>query len=239
MKKTTFTCFVFAFTCILSAFGQDFIPGFDTFSHSKIAYVQLNDGTMMEGEIDDIDRKKGLIEAIVMRSKSNKKAQLFPDDIKTMYLPATAMTKLDNRISTTTNVRKSRNSAINLETINKGYAYFEQSVVVLKKETSTLLLQVVNPSFCQKIRVYHDALAGQSVSVGVGFMTVAGGLDKSYFVKVGNEPAFKLRKADYEDEFPNLFANCPAFSQKYANKRDRVWRDFAQHVAEYTELCND
>ena len=193
----------------------------------------------MEGEIDDIDRKKGLIEAIVMRSKSGKKAQLFPDDIKTMYLPATAMTKLDNEMNTMTNVRKRQNADVNMEIINRGYAYFERSLVILKKEIQTLHLQLVNPSFCQRIRVYHDALAGKSASVKVGFMTVAGGLDKSYFVKVGNEAAFKLQKADYEEEFPNLFANCPAFSRKYASKQDRVWRDFAKHVAEYTEMCNN
>ncbi|RDB03425.1 hypothetical protein [Runella aurantiaca] len=239
MKKQTLTCLFCAVTCITNAFGQEFIPGFDSFSHSKPAYVHLGDGTVMEGEIDDIDRKKGLIEAIAMRSKSGKKAQLFPDDIKIMYLPATAMTKLDNRITTMTNVRKLQNADVNMETINKGYAYFEKSVVVLKKETLTLLLQVVNPSFCQKIKVYHDAYAGQSASLGVGSMTVAGGLDKSYFVKVGNQPAFKLKKADYEEEFPNIFANCPAFSRKYASKKDRVWRDFAKHVAEYTELCKN
>lgn len=237
MKKTILIYFIIA--CLSSSFGQDFIPGFNMFSHLKPAYVYLNDGVLMEGEIEDLDRKKGLIEAISMRSKNGKIAQLFPEDIKSMYLPANDMSKAMKTKNTLTSVRKLQNVDVNMETINKGYGYFERSVVVLKKETSTLLLQLVNPSFCQKIRVYHDALAGKSVSVGIGFMTVAGGIDKSYFVKIGNEPAFRLKKADYEDEFGNLFPNCPAFYRKYANKSDRVWRNFAQHVAEYTELCKN
>ena len=44
----------------------------NTFSHQKMAYITLVDGTEVEGTIDDVDRKKGLIEFIKIIDASGK-----------------------------------------------------------------------------------------------------------------------------------------------------------------------
>ncbi len=237
MKKITILCFVLA--CTTMVFGQEFIPGFDTFSHSKPAYLTLNDGRMLEAEIEDIDRKKGLIEAITLRSKTNKMTTILPGEIKTMYLPATEMTRLDNQRNTITNVRKLQNAGVNMDIIKKGYAYFEKSTVIIKGESLTLLLQLVNPTFSQKIKVYFDPRASKTLSLSARVMTVAGGIDKSYYVRVGDGNAYRLEKDDYQNEFRHLFADCPVFVQKYGRSQSPVWRDFAKHVAEYHQLCGN
>ena len=103
---------------------------------------------------------------------------------------------------------------MNGDLIGNGYVYFEQSDVRIKKKTETLMLQLLNPHFSNKIRVYHDPLAKETASIGVGGIDVAGGLDKSYYVKT-DDVAVKLKKKDYDDEFPLYFKSCKALTKKY------------------------
>jgi hypothetical protein len=88
MKKTLF--FLASFSCVsLATLAQSFIPAFDRFSGKDIAYIYLEDGSKIEGTIDDIDRRKGLIEEVtILPTDQKKKLKLEPKDIKTMYLPA-------------------------------------------------------------------------------------------------------------------------------------------------------
>ncbi|MBK6821717.1 MAG: hypothetical protein IPG87_01465 [Saprospiraceae bacterium] len=91
---------------------------------------------------------------------------------------------------------------------------------------------MVNPGFSEKILVFHDPQAAETASVGIGGFTVAGGDDKSYFIKVGEASAYKLKKKDYSDAFPALFNDCPEIIKQYGKKP--VWTDFDTHVYECT-----
>ena len=150
-----------------------------------------------------------------------------------MCLPASGLNKLSSKINSVTVVDKWDDKDLNLETIENGYGYFEYTPVMLKKKKRDLLMQLVNPHFAKKVRVYFDPYARQTMAVGVGGLTVAGGLDKSYFVKVGEAPAYKIEKKNYDDQYPELFKSCPTLVAKI--KEDPDWKDFAEHVIEFTE----
>ena len=64
----------------------------------------------------------------------------------------------------------------------------------VKKKKKVLLMQLLNPHFGAKVKVYHDPFANSTASVGVGGFTVAGGDEKSYYVQFGEDTAFKLEK---------------------------------------------
>lgn len=236
MKKSFFLSLAF---CGISYanFAQTFIPAFDRFSGKEVAYIYLENGTKIEGTIDDIDRKKGLIEEVTILPTGQKKKQKFePKDIKTMYLPASGYFKMVNSMEQTFNAQKWKNTDVNMEIINKGYAYFEKVKVKLKKETEDLLMQMVNPSFSSKIKVFHDPLAAESMRFGVAGITMAGGDDKSYYVQVGSDIAEKIKKKEYDDEYLRLYKSCPALLQKL--KSDHRWTNFDKHLLEYTTSCN-
>jgi len=98
----------------------------------------------------------------------------------------------------------------------------------------TALLQLVNPSFGKKIRVYNDPWAGETASVGVAGIKVAGGNEKSYYVKNGDEVAYRIKKKEYSKQYKKLYNNCKAVSKKYPKVK---WDDFAKHIAEFTTEC--
>ena len=235
MKKTILL--IAAISCFsLVSFAQTFIPAFDRFSGKEIAYIYLEDGSKVEGTIDDLDRKKGLIEEVTILPTGQKKKKTFvPKDIKTMYLPASGFNKLNSSLDQTFNAQKWKSNDVNMEIINKGYAYFEKVKVNIKKDTEDLLMQMVNPSFSSKVKVFHDPLAQESMRFGVAGITMAGGDDKSYYLQVGNTIAKKIKKKEYDDEYLNLFKDCPALLQKI--KDDHRWVNFDKHLLEYTTSC--
>jgi hypothetical protein len=217
------------------AFAQKLTPEFSGASHKKTAYITLDDGTELKGNIKDLDYKKGLIEQVKMKDLDGKKIKIKPEQIKHMYIPSSAFGKLAKLWETTFDATKWASTDIDNDIINKGYFYFEKSEVKIKKKTKVLMLQLRNPSFGSKIKIYHDPYAKETASVGVAGIKVAGGIDKSYYVKKGDEPAYKLKKKDYDEEFKMFYSDCKTLVDKYG--ASPKWKDFVTHVFEYTKDC--
>ena len=55
--------------------AQDFQKPFETFTGKTPSYVYLEDGTELEGELIDLDRKKGLIKEVTIKDKNNPQAR--------------------------------------------------------------------------------------------------------------------------------------------------------------------
>lgn len=67
-------------------------------------------------------------------------------------------------------------------------------------------------------------------------MTVAGGLDKSYYIKKsGEDLARRIKKKEYKKDMEELFVECPAIIEKY--KEDPKWSEFEQFVFDYSTMC--
>lgn len=224
-------CSIISFT----AYGQKFFPGADMFSHKKTSYITLTDGTELEGTIKDIDRKKGLLEEIKIKDQTGDKVKIDAEEIQHMYLPKSGFQKFADSYDFIHDATSWGDSTVERKYIQDGYVYFEQSEVKIKRKTRTLLMQLVNPSFSGDIKVYHDPLARESTSFGVAGVTVAGGDEKSYYVKKGNETAFRLKKKDYDDELKGLFGDCKQLMRKYGKKPK--WTDFAEHINYYSKDC--
>lgn len=234
MKAILTLCLLMVLSMDISA--QRFLVAFDRFSDNKPSYITLTDGTELVGEVKDIDRKKGLIEEITIRDESKTKHKLKPEQISHMYLPPSGFSSFVSNYAFLTDVKNWDNDAYDQAHIADGYAYFEQSEVILKKKKSVMLMQLLNPSFSSNMKVYHDPFARETMSIGVGPMTVAGGDDKSYFVKTGNEPAYKLEKKDYRKRVKMVYKMCPNVLKELGDKPS--WSDFEQHVYMTSQNCN-
>tara|TARA_B110000503_G_C7114550_1_gene399710 strand:- start:22 stop:495 length:474 start_codon:yes stop_codon:yes gene_type:complete len=157
-----------------------------------------------------------------------------------MYLPPSSLAKMGaamEKMGNMVNWEKSTNYASDYDTalLGDGYVFFEKSLTQIKKNTETLVLQLLNPSFAGKIKVYHDPFAKETMSVGVAGITVAGGLDKSYYVKTNkDEAAWRLYKKDYKEQFEQLFGDKPEFVDKYKDSLN--WSDLEKHIYEYSQL---
>lgn len=218
---------VLSFNCV----SQELLSPSFSFSHKKTSFVTLNDGKEIKGEIDDIDRKKGLISFVKIVDESGKKHKLKAEDVKFMYLLPSGLDKLSKTLDALTDAQKWNNEKLNQDLLQQGYVYFEQSQVKIKKKTYNLLMQLLNPTFSKSVKIYHDPLAKETASVGIGPVTLAGGNAKSYFIKMGNELAYKIEKKNYKKEFSVLWNKC----DKLKTVKDIKWSELSKHIVEYTD----
>lgn len=235
MKKLKLFGLLFFSAAAVSA--QSFAPALNGTSHSKTSYVTLTDGKTIEGTIKDLDRKKGLIEELKIVDLSGKKHKLKPEDVKYMYLPPTNFAKLNSAADQITTVNKwDDGNSVDKDIISKGYVYFEMIPVKIKKKTTPMLMQLLNPSFNAKVQVYDDPFAKETMSVGVGAFDVAGGDKKSYYIKYG-DVAYRIYKKNYDEEYKLIFKDCPALVEKLDAKAK--WTDLAKHIYEFTNSCSN
>lgn len=215
--------------------AQDLVNPSYGFSHKKTAYITLADGTEISGIIKDIDRDKGLIEFIKLQDEAGKKHKLKPEDIKYMYLPPSGLDNLGKKLDFISDYQKWNDDKLNQEYIKEGYAYFETAEVKIKKKTSKLLMQLLNPAFSKEFKIYCDPYAKETASLGVGGVKFVGGDAKSYYVAKKDTPAFLLKKKEYKKEFAQLWGGCEKLVTGSAS--DPKWTDLTKHAITYSECA--
>ena len=224
-------CLVLLLCGTLSA--QELINPIFSFSQKKDAYITMKDGKELVGRITGAKRSKGLLEEIKYKGADGKKTKINPADIQYMYVQPTAADKFGNAVSKMNNIQRWGEEDVDHELLKEGYSYFEQAEVMVKKKKKVLLMQLLNPHFGAKVKVYHDPFANSTASVGVGGFTVAGGDEKSYYVQFGEDTAFKLEKKHYRSKFEALYKSCPDVVKKYGG--EIMWGALVEHIIAYTE----
>ena len=234
MLKIKFTA-ILLIAFLLQVNAQEFLTPSHTFSHKKTSYVTLKDGTEKKGTLSDLDYKKGLIKSIAIVDETGKKLKLKAQDVSSMYLAPSGLDNLAKATNFLSNAQKWNNDKLNQDFLSQGYVYFENTDVKIKKKVVPMLMQLLNPDFSKHVKVYHDPLAKQTTSVGIGGVTLAGGDAKSYYVKIeGENTANLLTKKDYKKEFKPFWTKCSAVTEKFV---DVKWTDLPKHIVEYTETC--
>jgi len=197
----------------------------------------MDDGTEMEVKLKGYKVQKGLIKEIKVRDEADKKIRIDPAKIKHMYIPPSKLAKFNQKLDAATDLTKIQDGELNQTYLTDGYVYMEKSVVQIKKKSQgSYVMQLINPAFSGKIKVYADPNAKETFSVGVGGMTLAGGLDKSYYIKKASEDvAIRFYKKDYKKQFNELFADCPSLIEKYGSSPK--WEDLEQVIYEFSTDC--
>lgn len=231
MKKI-FSYVIFIMAIVANVDAQQLLSPSFAFSHKKTSYVTLTDGTEIKGVLDDIDRKKGLIEYVKIEDGTGKKHKLKAASVKWMYLPPTGLDNLSKQMDFLGDVKKWNDEKLDQDLLNQGYVYFENSKVMIGKKSTTMQMQLLNPGFSKVVKIYHDPFAKETASVGVAGVKVAGGDEKSYYIKSGDDAAYKLEKKNYTKEFKGLWGKCDEVVKKYPEIK---WSQLTKHVTDYTE----
>ena len=229
IRSIFFAAFLFF---ISETFAQQFLSPSFSFSHSKTSYLTLTSGKEVQGAISGIDRKKGLIKFIKIKDGSGEKLKLKAEEVQLMYLPPSGLDKLNKAADFLFDAQKWNDEKLEQDLLNQGYVYFELSDVRIKKKTTKLLVQLLNPGFSSVVKVYHDPYAKETMSLGVAGVDVVGGIAKSYFISKDNNPAFLLKKKDYKKEFGVLWKGC----DKVINQdTSSDWAELANHIVSFSE----
>jgi len=219
MQKEILMLLLTVFLFQIPSQAQKFLRPFELISHKKTSYIYKENGKEIEGKIKKLKRKKGLFKEVNIKNEKGKKMTIPIESINYAYLPQSGLDKIGKFDQFLGDATQWDDGLHDKERIKNGYAYFEKTEVMVKKKKRTMLMQLLNPGICSKIKVYHDPIAKEGMGIGFAGVKVTGGKDKSYYIKIGDKVAFKLKKKNYKKMFDELFGNCKEVKEKYSSKK--------------------
>lgn len=173
-------------------------------------------GKTYSGKTSYIKQKKGLPTEIAIKV-NDEKMEFTPEQIRYVYAKATEYSRLSKLGGSIQRMSKQKVG-------NKKDTLVYES---LKNEDGDfVLLQLINPGYDTKIKVYANPAAGKTMS----WTGIDGGMDRSYYVSKNGEAVRKIVKKDMREEFAKLFGDCAAMEGKTGN-----WDDFDKYIETYNE----
>lgn len=217
-------------TCSTTMQAQQLLPEVEFFSKDKSGFLVRKDGSRVSFKLDQFKGKKGVIESIKGKTDDGQEFEYAAADIQEMGLPPSGFGRGMSGLQSTSSILKASKTDVNEVKRDTILFYHEY----LDDQQRDVMLQLLNPDFAQKIRIYHDPAAGTTSGIGsIGGVRLTGGVDKGFYVRAGNK-TFRLRKGEYEKRFDELFGSCPAVRQNYPST---AWRDFPNHVYYFEKKC--
>lgn len=211
--------------------AQSFAPRILDFSRKEVSFLTLKDGTEVAGYYQGGRRSKGLFKAITFEdTTTGEKTRYDAEDIASMRLVASGWGKFAATSEGAGSLTRMQNT--DFDALDRDYIYFEQARLPGKKERY-VLLQLVNPGFDSKLKIFDDPRAAQTGGIAMGGVAMTGGNLKSYYV-VRDGEAYLIKKGKYKKEFLNIYGNCAHLKQTF----DKIkWLDFAEHVYAHEQHC--
>ncbi|NLR92163.1 hypothetical protein [Flammeovirga agarivorans] len=222
------------------SFGQSFVPALSVSGmvSAKSAYVIKNDGTKIEGKVTSASLTNNILKTVTMKTSDGEKMKFKAEDIKQFAVVPKDLFKFEQ--SMTAGSIKELAGRDFADVVDQSHVYYEQAILPGKKNKFALM-QLLNPGFDHVVKVYKDPNAKQTGGIGVAGVKVTGGIDKSYLVcDTGSNRAVLMEKKKYKKEAQKvIFDKCPEVFNKYYAGEKFQWKDFAEHVYVYDQLCAD
>lgn len=196
--------------------------------------VSLVDGREVTGRLTSASLINGYLDRFTIKSEAGEKLKLEPEDVIRLSVKASATAKISMAATSAASIKAMSNRDFN-EIKNREYIIFE-TAMRHNKSGKIRLMQLLNPGFDSKIKVFANPNAQKTSGLSVGGIRVTGGEDRSYLLVRGEEKAIMVRKISYRKEFEEIFADCPAMLKQFEGDKI-MWDDLAGHVFAYDSVC--
>jgi len=235
MKKQILTLVLLVTAYFVGA--QSFLVPVEGFLGAQPSTLVTVSGDTLKGEMRTAMFMGGLLKSFSYELEgTGEKRKFKAEDVKYLKIKASKMANLESMATGASSLKRMSNT--NFDDIkNREYIEFEQALQPGDKNKYALL-QLLNPGFDSKIKVYSDPNGPKTATTTIGGMAVTGGEDKSYLVVKGGIKAERIKKRGYEESFALLFGDCPELIKNYSASGEKLsFFDFATHVFDYDQAC--
>ncbi|MDX1903636.1 MAG: hypothetical protein SFU27_05705 [Thermonemataceae bacterium] len=248
MKKLLYTPLFLVFLLLITEHlqAQTFNKRFTGFSRKKLIYIETEDGKKIQGYLNGLKKDKGLIKTVKFKDKIERKLELEASQIKRMYLFPSSYAKVEGILLQNDAVSSWGNeSFIDTSLIKQGYALFEKVVIQVEEKAKKgkvmkekeVMLQLLNPHFSVRIKVYDNPNTENSALIEVGGISVVKGTAVTYYIKKSaDKVALKIYSWDYSKKFADIFGDSQDFMEKYGEKP--LWMHLERDIYQYTLLTS-
>ncbi|MEN8248774.1 MAG: hypothetical protein ABFS32_07560 [Bacteroidota bacterium] len=233
MKALRFT-FIMIFILNINVYAQSFISPVGDFPPGKECKVVLVDGTEITGTFSSLFGSGGNINSLTIKDEEGNKHKYKAIDIHRFYVKMGFLAKLDATAEASSSLKEVFKTDFK-EISKREYVIYEQALLPKKKDKYRLL-QLVNPGFDSKIKVYHNPSGAESGGLGIGDLQLTGGEEKTYLVEIGDAKSILVKKKKYKNMIPELYGDCPELIKILGAEKIK-FKNMAAHVYGYDQLC--
>lgn len=216
--------------------GQGFVAAVDDgfpALYGNPCILKLETGEEITGKFAGGTGSVNGLRNIKVKLDNGEKAKFEPEQVVSLKIKASGLLKLTMIISSTSSVQAAKNADFK-EIVNREYIIFETALTA-KKTDPYRLLQLINPGFDSKIKVFAEPNK-KSGGFNVGGVQLTGGEARAYLFVKGTEKAVEVKKASYSKNFEELYSDCPVMLSEYQGEKIN-WDDVALHVFAYDKAC--
>lgn len=211
--------------------AQEFLTPIEALSGKSMSQVTTVDGKNIYGRITSlVFEARGLGNFKIKDSATEEVVKFTPENVKTLQVKMNFANRMETIEKTSMlKLLKSKGKEVS----GREFITFNQ-VSYPEKKDKLLLLQLLNPDFCNKIQVYEHKVGTKSNTSIFGVDTELNE-SRSYIIVIQGEASFVEKKNYKKDYFDKIFASCPKLMAMPEN--DVKFSDFAKHVSIF-ENCN-
>ncbi|MEQ8238021.1 MAG: hypothetical protein RIA69_02355 [Cyclobacteriaceae bacterium] len=201
---------------------------------AKETYAVTNDGDTVKGRVVAQTLINGQLRSFTIKKSDKSKAKFTAADVQLLAVKPTKLANIESAMSVQSIIRASNIDFD--EVMNREWVYFERALLPRRKDKPALM-QLLNPGFDNKIKVYFDPNANESGGLNLNGLQLTGGNDLSYLVVYDGNKSEIYRRGNYRrDALSELYKDCDVFVENYQGEKFR-WENFAEHVFVYDQLC--
>jgi hypothetical protein len=238
MKNLLIICLVtLGLSITMNSRGQGFVTevGGDGFGalYGNECILTLESGEEIRGKFVGGTGSTNGLNKISIKLENGEKAKFVPEQVVSLHIKASKLVKLYMMSDAGSSIKKMVNSDFN-DIVNREYIIFETALTAKKTDTYRLL-QLINPGFDSKIKVFAEP-SKKTGGLNVGGVNLTGGEARAYLFVKGKEKAVEVKKGSYPNNFQELYSDCPDMLSTFQGEKIK-WDDVALHVFAYDQAC--
>ncbi len=231
MKKTISISLFLCLYALGGVFAQQFIEPVEN-PMSKECYLTLINGIETKCEFRSDTLSNG-IKSMTIVDENGVKIKYKAEEVEKLRIKMSTWAKIGTIVEGSESITAVAELDVN-EIIEREFIIYEQALLPKKKDKYALL-QLLNPGFDGRIKVYENPMGGES-GLSVGGIKVSGGEEKSFLVVKDGDKSMKIKKGSYKKDFSMLFGDCTEMLKILSNEKIH-FQDMALHVLYYNLNC--
>jgi len=238
MKKLlSISLVTFALLMTGNASGQGFVETIEGDAIGALfgneCVVNLTSGEEITGKFTSGMYVTNGLTKITVKLENGEKVKLVPEQIVAMQIKSSGLLKLSMISEGGSSIKELAKTDFK-DIVNREWVVFETAMTPKKTDTYRLL-QLLNPGFSGKIKVFAEP-GSKTGGIGIGGLQITGGEDRAYLFVKGGEKAVKVKKSSYSENFQELYSDCPEMVAAFQGEKIK-WDDVAMHVYAYDKAC--
>jgi hypothetical protein len=195
--------------------------------------LKLESGEEIHGKFMGGSYSANGLNKINIKLENGEKAKFQPEQVISLVIKASALLKLAMISESNGSVSEFLNTDFK-GIVKRDYVIFETALTAKKNETYRLM-QLLNPGFDSKIKVFAEP-SKKTGGLNVGGLQLTGGEARAYLFVKGSEKSVEVKKGSYSRNFQELYGDCPLMISKIQGEKIK-WDDVALHVFAYEQAC--